>query len=116
MTRLVFGICFLIQITTPILFLTDASATHLDRPVVRTVEGDLQGVKTDSVFAFKGIPYAKPPLGPNRWRPPQTVEKWSGVRDAQFFGSRCVQIENYGVGGKAIGSEDCLTLNIWTPN
>ncbi len=70
--------------------------------------------------SFKGIPYAAPPFGANRFRPPQPVESWSGVRDALTFGANAPQvpypppldvlIPDYDVQG-----EDCLNLNIWTP-
>ncbi len=67
------------------------------------------------IRAFKGIPYAAPPTGANRWRPPQPVASWSGVRAATEYGARCTQ---GGAGGPnaaaAPSSEDCLYLNVWT--
>jgi len=70
--------------------------------------------------AWLGIPYAKPPVGELRWRAPQPAEPWSGVRQALIFGAPCPQYVSLfgGVEGKPgtqVGSEDCLTLNIWTP-
>ncbi|HKE13101.1 MAG TPA: carboxylesterase family protein, partial [Myxococcota bacterium] len=70
--------------------------------------------------AWLGIPYAKPPVGALRWRAPQPAEPWSGRREALAFGAPCPQYTSpfAGVEGKAgttVGSEDCLTLNIWTP-
>src|SRR5512141_2586204 len=56
---------------------------------------------------FKGIPFAQPPTGELRWREPMPVKGWSGVRDANEFSAPCTQ------GGKS--SEDCLYLNLWTP-
>lgn len=71
-----------------------------------------------SVCAFKGVPYARPPIGRLRWRPPQPPEKWSGVRPAQAFAPRCIQPNrpNHAVGyfGAEPESEDCLYLNLWT--
>ncbi len=68
-----------------------------------------------------GIPYAKPPVGPLRWRAPQPPDPWSGVRQAVAFGSPCVQLASAFGGvdtarpGTPVGSEDCLTLNIYAP-
>jgi len=61
--------------------------------------------------AFKGIPYARPPVGPLRWKPPQAAEAWSGVRDGSRFGAICPQI----IGQEVKGDEDCLTINVWRP-
>ena len=60
-------------------------------PVVRVETGDLQGVVDDAVASFKGIPYAAPPVGELRWRPPQPAAKWAGVRQAAEFGADCMQ-------------------------
>jgi len=87
-----------------------AERVHIDT-------GDLSGVRAGEVSSFKNIPYAAPPVGPLRWRPPQPAAAWSGVRPADQFGEICMQKLNKtdnGVGpGK--GSEDCLTLNVFTP-
>ena len=69
------------------------------------------------VLAFKGVPYAKPPVGPLRWKPPQPVEAWEGVRQCNEFGSACAQPGILKAMGMDIGenfSEDCLFLNVWT--
>ncbi len=86
--------------------------------VVSTDAGLVQGVQSRGVTSFKGIPYAAPPVGEFRWREPQPVAKWSGTRRADTFGKACMQkpglsAENGGDPGEL--SEDCLTLNIWTP-
>ncbi len=86
-------------------------------PVVNTVSGDLRGVTEGDVDVFKGIPFAAPPVGEFRWRPPQPVKPWQGIRDAKEFGPSCAQS---GWGGKPGtisegSSEDCLYLNIWKP-
>lgn len=70
------------------------------------------------VRSFKGIPFAAPPVGDLRWREPQPVKKWAGVRQAGEFGPRCMQRTNpaadYWFRGNGM-SEDCLYLNVWTP-
>jgi len=72
----------------------------------------------DGVLSFKGIPFAQPPVGALRWREPQPVKNWSGTRNADQFGSRCMQRTAAGADYwfRSSGmSEDCLYLNIWTP-
>lgn len=87
-------------------------------PVAATVsDGALRGYVENGVRIFKGVPYAQPPVGDLRWRPPQPVKSWTGVREAQAFGPDCMQNR---VGWddtqtKLPVSEDCLTLNVWTP-
>ncbi|WNO53755.1 carboxylesterase/lipase family protein [Stakelama saccharophila] len=91
------------------------------RPVVRTEAGSVAGVvEADSgVAAFKGIPYAAPPVGELRWRAPEPAPAWQGVRDGARFGHACLQPPQSPIGlysgGMATPSEDCLTLNIWAP-
>ena len=83
----------------------------------QTRSGPVRGSGTD-VKAFKGIPYAAPPTGDRRWRPTAAAEPWTDARDATQFGPRCpgnppARAEALGRPGPA--SEDCLTLNVWTP-
>jgi len=86
-------------------------------PVVGTASGAVRGVTEGDVDIFRGIPFAAPPVGEYRWRPPQPVVPWEGVLDATSFGPTCAQ----GGWGTAPGtiargsSEDCLYLNIWRP-
>ena len=68
---------------------------------------------TNGVRAFKGIPYAAPPLGDLRWRPPQPPALWDGVRKTENFGAVCMQTQGRGASGPE-PSEDCLYLNVWT--
>lgn len=95
-------------------------AAHASNPLeIKTQTGKVRGALTQDgqVRAFKGIPYAAPPVGPLRWQPPQPAAKWKGVRDATAFGSRCMQAPIYeDMTFRDPGpSEDCLTLNVWTP-
>ncbi len=84
-------------------------------PPVRIASGEISGTGTD-VRVFRGIPYAQPPVGPLRWRPPQPVTPWSGVHDGSRFGFDPVQLDEPSRGSLAPGvSEDCLTLNVWAP-
>ena len=86
---------------------------------VRTDSGTVSGTTgaKPHVLVFKGIPYAAPPTGANRWRPPQRVASWSGVRAATEYAARCTQ---GGGGANAAAapptSEDCLYLNVWRPD
>src|SRR5678815_2090280 len=81
---------------------------------VKTDHGVVRGSDDgNGVRSFLGIPYAAPPTGKNRWRPPQPPRDWDGVRDGTVFGARCPQIAVITPGG---GTEDCLFLNVWTPS
>ncbi len=93
----------------------------------RIVGSDLSAV--NGTYAWKGIPFAQPPVGDLRWAAPVPPQRWKGVRQATSFGHACVQYGRiYGPGannrydatigttlGQAVGSEDCLYLNVWTP-
>ncbi len=79
--------------------------------VVCTAQGAIKGTPENGTLAFKGIPYAQPPVGPLRWRAPQPPQPWQGVRDGSRFGAICPQLN----GQQVVGDEDCLTLNVWTP-
>ena len=87
--------------------------------------GALQGKASGKTGAFLGIPFAAPATGANRWRAPQPAATWTGVRDATAFGPSCMQdiVPNRGAIGpwtweylpQGPVSEDCLTINVWTP-
>ena len=87
---------------------------------VRTRQGEVRGTCADGVHTFKGVPYAAPPFGANRFRPPQPVMPWAGVRDALEFGAEPFQPRPGPeiaamVPDPAVPGEDCLNLNIWSP-
>ena len=120
-----------------------AAARSQTPSLVRVDGGELQGVVADGVVSFKGIPFAAPPVGELRWRPPQPAAKWTGVRQAAEFGADCMQGRfgpPPGAGARAgappaqgtatpapappppaaapavqAPSEDCLYLNVWRP-
>ena len=97
------------------LFTADASlAQKADPAVVRTASGPVRGVVHDGVRAFKGIPYAQPPVGPLRWTLPKAAKPWKDVLDASKFGNACPQVSRYGL-TEASDDENCLTLNITAP-
>ncbi len=77
--------------------------------VACTEQGAVRGVVQGETMAFKGIPYAAPPVGSLRWKPPTPPARWDGTRDASRFGAICPQI----VGGEVKGNEDCLYINVW---
>lgn len=89
----------------------ERSVTRLG-DTVSTEQGPVRGQVLGDTVAFKGIPYAAPPVGPLRWRPPQPPASHAGVLDATQFGPPCAQIGATGI----VGSEDCLTLNVWAPS
>ncbi|KPJ08637.1 Aminoacylase-1 [Papilio machaon] len=87
---------------------------------VRISDGVLEGKVTNNghkgkIYSFRGIPYAQPPLGDLRFKAPQPVKPWNGVRDAKKLGNECYQ---YNIFSKTLnqGSEDCLYINVFSPN
>ncbi len=86
---------------------------------VKTANGVVEGTvaSPSGVRMFKGIPFAEPPQGDLRWKPPVPVKNWTGVRAANQFGPRCMQLPIFGdMNFRSNGmSEDCLYLNVWTP-
>jgi para-nitrobenzyl esterase len=123
---------------------TGTAARSQAPSIVKVDTGELQGAVEDGVVSFKGIPFAAPPVGDLRWRPPQPAAKWTGVREATQFGADCMQGRfggpPPGAGARAgappaqgtaptptpappapaapavqAPSEDCLYLNVWRP-
>ena len=88
-------------------------------PTVTSAAGALEGRRDGAVRIFKGIPYASPPVGEARWKPPASLPRWSGLREATEFGPACTQPAPRDAGiytnDLRPTSEDCLTLNIWAP-
>lgn len=88
--------------------------------IIETKSGKLQGVYEDGLYAFKGIPYAAPPVGDLRWMAPQPVKPWTGTRPALRFGTIAPQdVMPLAIPGRGMNpepqNEDCLFLNVWTP-
>jgi para-nitrobenzyl esterase len=108
MKKLLFGFTLLIS------SVLNAQKDSASGPLVQTSSGTLRGVIADNVSSFKGIPYAAPPTGEYRWRPPQPVTPWKEVRDATKDCANCPQ--RAWPGSTTIQSEDCLFLNVWTPS
>lgn len=103
-----------------LLCISCAGAQHSQKPnytaAIKTTSGKVRGVMEDGISSYKGIPYAAPPTGANRWRPPQPLTPWKGVRDAIEFCAECPQAGwPRGEGMSKNSSEDCLFLNIWAP-
>ena len=99
--------------------------SEVKSPVLTVEGGKVQGVptETEGVLVFRGIPYAAPPIGDLRWKAPQPVLPWEGVKLCDRFGHPGYQAVHYpgsyttewGYGAESPYSEDCLYLNVWTP-
>ncbi len=128
MTRLL--VCLLVEIVA----MGVAAVAQQTPPVVRVESGQLQGVSDDGVVSYKGIPFAAPPVGELRWRPPQSAARWTGVRQATEFGADCMQgrfgpppppsgapttrpsaTSTPAAPAMSAPSENCLFVNVWTP-
>src|SRR5271169_2940275 len=98
-------------------FTVALSAAPADQ--VQIANGAVEGTaaRTSGVRAYLGIPYAAPPVGDLRWKPPQPVANWTGARKTDQFGLHCMQANVFGdmIFKDAGMSEDCLNLNVWTP-
>ena len=124
--------CSYLCLAISMLLVQPASPQHVDTkgPLVHLANGTLEGTMSGEIAVFKGIPFAQPPVGPLRWRPPQPDAPWSGIRDATKPSRPCMQslqgvdsfiaplAAAYGVTyspQQLDPSEDCLYLNVWTP-
>ncbi|MEP7257514.1 MAG: carboxylesterase family protein [Flavitalea sp.] len=90
---------------------------HPAAPRIKTLNGELEGTCLSGISIFKGVPFAKPPIGKLRWKEPQPVDNWKGIRKADKFGPMAMQLPVYDdMIFRSDGmSEDCLYLNVWTP-
>ena len=99
-------------------FLSEPAAAD-GPPVVSAPAGSVSGASAGTLQVFKGIPYALPPTGTRRWKPPLPMPKWKGTRPATQYGPACVQpkARSNSIYAWDLGalSEDCLTLNVWAP-
>ena len=93
------------------------SMSMMAQTQVKTAEGILEGKDLSGITIFKGVPFAAPPVGNLRWKAPQPMQKWEGVRKATEYGPNPMQEALFGDMnfGTKVNSEDCLYLNIWTP-
>ncbi len=107
------------QLAALLMLLPGAAAADAGRPVAPTVQGPVVGTVAGDVRLFRGIPYALPPTGDRRWRPPAPPLPWDGLRDATSFGPSCIQpampAGSLYADPPVAMSEDCLTLNVWAP-
>ncbi len=93
----------------------DIRSFAADLPTITVTGGQIRGGALEKGGAvFKGIPFAQAPVGDLRWREPAAVKTWTGVRESTTFGAPCAQ--NAGGRMQANSSEDCLFLNVWTPD
>jgi len=86
-----------------------AQPSGTDPTIVQVEGGTVRGALANGVISWKGIPYAAPPVGNLRWRNPQPVQPWTGVKETNRFGPACMQTDD------VPKSEDCLTINVWRP-
>jgi para-nitrobenzyl esterase len=95
------------------------AVARAEQPIVQAPAGAVRGVASNGLEVFKGIPYAAPPVGQLRWKPPAVAPAWEGVRDATAFGPACQQpkprVGSIYASPLAAMSEDCLSLNVWAP-
>ncbi len=98
-------------------YLRAVSAADTHNPRIELDTGVVQGVVQDGIESFKGIPFAAPPVEDLRWRPPQPVQSWKGVRKADSYGADCMQVP-FPSDAAPLGvkpAEDCLYVNVWRP-
>jgi len=98
-----------------LLMIAPPADAQIDRAEV--TGGKVSGEVAHGIASFKGIPFALPPTGHNRWRSPQPVAPWTGVKSATAFAPACMQDTSFAaaLGAPRAVSEDCLYLNVWTP-
>jgi para-nitrobenzyl esterase len=109
LTRYILAICLVLIGSA---FLAGCTWNGPDTRVVKTDAGSVAGITQNGIRVYHGIPFAAPPTGDLRWRPPAPVQPWEGVKDATRYSATCPQP---GSTAPLNMSEDCLYLNIWTP-
>jgi para-nitrobenzyl esterase len=113
------GVLRLVLASVALLLTVNLHAASIT-PLVQIEQGRLQGAFDDTtqLNIFKGVPFASPPVGELRWRPPQQVASWQGVKTAGAFANQCMQLPLFSdMKFRSAGvSEDCLYLNVWTPS
>lgn len=116
-TLLILALTILMGVTAPIAMGRPRHHAMGTRrgPVINTQNGPIRGLVKHGVFRFLGIPYAAPPVGNLRWRPPQPAKPWHGILDATKYGNTCPQVTELGAfAGPTSITEDCLYLNVFT--
>ncbi len=105
------------SLLTAIFVILSAGSCLAQAPAPVKIEGGIvQGAVEDGLSVYRGIPFAASPVGDLRWRAPQPVVKWDGVKETVKFAPACIQGMMMGPGGSGPApSEDCLYLNIWSP-
>src|SRR5436309_782665 len=100
------------------MFMLTATLAHAQVRGADVTGGKVDGVVTSGIASFKGIPFAAPPTGELRWKAPQPVKPWTGIKDASTWGPACIQDPMFPRlfgAPMTVLSEDCLYLNVWTP-
>jgi para-nitrobenzyl esterase len=115
MRKITFG--FLSSLAISAIAVAETLAAPVAAQTIATQSGIVSGSTKNDVTIFKGIPYAAPPTGDNRWRAPQPVSAWIGERDATSFGTDCAQghVPQDAAPIATTPHEDCLFLNVWKP-
>ncbi|WP_321508096.1 carboxylesterase/lipase family protein [uncultured Methanoregula sp.] len=112
------GLLVIIMILAGLVLCAGCNQKSQDAWIVKTDAGPVLGATENGIAVFRGIPYAAPPTGDLRWKPPATVQPWSSVRNATVYGAICPQVisddPTPGAAPPAM-REDCLFLNVWTP-
>lgn len=99
-----------------VVYAAETQAAVSQSVLANTENGQVRGFMANGISYYRGIPYAKPPVGELRWRPPVKADNWQGVLDATQYKSEAAQTDYLGVFATAGGSEDCLYLNVAVPN
>ncbi len=123
MIALCLSLCVLLSLCTMTSFAS--SANKKETVTVRTDKGTIRGYRENGINIFKGVPYAKPPVGSRRWKSPEAMDSWSGVKDCTKYRSNAIQqdqktdatfTEEFIIDTSLGYSEDCLYLNVWSKN